>query len=74
MHWGVGVSHHVDLWAAYAPVIDILVGKTVIHGITEMAQHFVFNLTYDIIGEGEVNKTWLPSTNRPEFSNAALNF
>ena len=45
MHWGVGNSHHVDSWAAYAPVIDILVREAVIHGITEIAKHFVFDLT-----------------------------
>ena len=61
MHWGVGDSHNVGSWAlrsAYAPVIDILVGKAVIRGITEMAQHFVFDLTCDVIGEAEFNETW----------------
>ena len=57
MHWGVGDLYHVDPYAAYAPVIDILVGKAVIHGITEIAQHFVFDLTCDIIGDSEVNET-----------------
>ena len=54
--------------------MDILVGKAVIHEITERAQNFVFDLTCNVIGEAEVNDTWLPSTNRPEFSNAARNF
>ena len=71
MHCGVGVSHHVDSWAAYASAMDILAGKAVIHGIAEMGQHFVFDLTCDVIGEAEVNETWFPSTNLPEFSNAA---
>ena len=56
MHCGVGVSHHVDSWAAYASVMDILAGKAVIHGIAEMGQHFVFDLTCDVIGEAEVKK------------------
>ena len=38
-------------------VIDILVGKAVVHGITDIAQHFAFDLTCDVIGEAEVNKT-----------------
>ena len=59
----VGDSHHVDSWAAYAPVIDILVGEVFIHGITEMAQHFIYDLTCDIIGEAGVNETWFPFTN-----------
>ena len=71
MHWGVGDSYHVDSWAAYAPVIDILVGEAVIHGITEMAQHFVFNPTCDVIDEAEVNETCFHSTNLPEILDAA---
>ena len=71
MHCGVGVSHHVDSWAAYASAMDILAGKAVIHGIAEMGQHFVFDLTCDVIGEAEVKETWFLSTNLPEFSNAA---
>ena len=60
MHWGVGDSHHVDLWSAYAPGIDILVGKAV-----------NFDLTCDVIVEAKVNETWFPLTNLPEISNAA---
>ena len=71
MHWGVGVSRHVDSWAAYAPVINILVWKAVIHGITEMAQHFVFDLNCDIISEAEAKETWFPPTNLPDFSKSA---
>ena len=56
---------------AYAPVIDILVGKAVIHGIIEMAQHFVFDLTCDVIRQAEFNETWFPSINLPKVSNAA---
>ena len=56
MRWGVVNSHHVDSWAAYSPIIDILIGKAVIHVITEMAQHFVFDVTCDVIGEIEVNE------------------
>ena len=72
--WGIGDSHHVDSWTAYEPVIDILVVKAVIHGITEIAQHFVFDLTYDVIGEAEVNETWFPSINLTKISNADWNF
>ena len=57
MHLGVGDSHHVDSWAAYTSVIDILVGEAIIHGSTKMAQHFVFDLTCNVIGEPEVNET-----------------
>ena len=57
MHWGVGDSHHIDSWATYAPVIDIFVGKAVIHGITEMARHFAFDRTCDVIGYAVVNET-----------------
>ena len=71
MHCGVGNSHHVDSWAAYTPVIDMLVVKAVIHGITEIAQHFIFDLTCDVIVEAEVNEIWFPTTNLPEISNAA---
>ena len=53
MHWGIGDTHHIDSWASYASVIDILVGEA-LYGITEMAQHFVFDLTCDVIGEAEV--------------------
>ena len=53
MHWSVGHSYHVHSWAAYAPVIDSLVGKAVIHGITEIVEHFVFGLTCDVIGDLE---------------------
>ena len=48
--------------------------KAVLHGITEMPQHLVFDLTCDVIDEAEFNETWFPATNRPEFSNAASNF
>ena len=65
MHWGVGVSHHVDSWAAYAPVMDISAEKAVIHGIAERGQHVVFDLTCDVIGEVEVNETWFSATNLP---------
>ena len=71
MHSGVGASHHVDSWLAYASVMDIFAGKVVIHGIAEMGQHVVFDLTCDVIGKTEVNETWFPSTNRPEISNDA---
>ena len=69
----MGVSHHVDSWAAYAPVsvMDIFAGKAVIHGIAEMGQPFVFDLTCDVVGEAEVNETWFPPINLPEFSKAA---
>ena len=59
--------------AAFAPVIDILVRKAAIHGIAEIAQYFVFNLTCDVIGEAEVNETWFISSNLPDLSNATLN-
>ena len=49
MHWSVGHSYHVHSWAAHASVIDSLAGKTVIHGITEIVEHFVFDLTSDVI-------------------------
>ena len=72
MHWGIGDTHHIDSWASYASVIDILVGEA-LYGITEMAQHFVFDLTCDVIGEAEVNETWFPSTNLPEIYNSGGN-
>ena len=46
-----GDFHHVDLLAAYAPVIDILVGKAIVRRITEIAQGFVFYLTPSVGGE-----------------------
>ena len=51
--------------------IYILVWEAVSQGITEMAQHFVFDLTCDVIGEAKGNETWLPSTSLPKRSNAA---
>ena len=56
---------------SYAPVIDILVGEAVIHGITEIDQHFVFEPTCDVIDEAEVNETWFPSTKLPKIFDAA---
>ena len=44
-------SDHADLWAAYEPAADILVGKAGIHDLTEVAQYFVFGLTSDVIGD-----------------------
>ena len=71
MRSGVGVSHDVDSSLSYAPVMDIFAGKAVIHGISEMGEHFVFDLICDCMGEAEVNETWFPSTNFPEMLNAA---
>ena len=51
--------------------MDILAGKAAIHGIAEKGQHFVFDLTCDVVGEAEINETWFPSTNLPEFSTVA---
>ena len=50
---------------------DIFAGKVVIHRIAEMGQHFVFDLTGDVINEAKVNETWYPSTNLPEYYNAS---
>ena len=50
----VAGSKHVDSWSANASVTDILVGKMVIHGITEITQHFVIGLTCDVIVDGKV--------------------
>ena len=54
-HFSVGDSYHVDSWAAYAPITDVLVGKAVIQVITEIPQHFVFDLIcgFDVIGDLE---------------------
>ena len=51
MLWGVGDAYHVDSLADYAPVIDILTGKAVSHGITEIAQNVVFYVTFNAIGD-----------------------
>ena len=46
--------------ASLCGVINILIGETVIHGITEISRHFVFDLTCDVIDKVEVNETWFP--------------
>ena len=51
------IRTYVDSWAAYSPVMDILVRKAVIHGIIAIAQHFIFDLTYDVNAEAEFNET-----------------
>ena len=56
--------------AAYVPVIDILVGKAVIHNITKIAQRVVFDLTCGIISDPEVNETRFPATKLPGLFNA----
>ena len=71
MRSGFGDTHHVVSWLAYAPVMDIFAGKAVIHGIVEMGQPFLFDLTCDVIGKAEVIETWFSSTKLPEFFNAA---
>ena len=45
-------------------------GEAVINRIAEMGQHFVFDLTCDVIDEAEINETWFTLTNLPEFCNA----
>ena len=56
MLWSVGNSNLVYSCAAYTSVIDILVVKAVIHDFTEIAQHFVLDLTCDVIGDPKVSE------------------